>query len=155
GLARALMNIGVTYRQAGQSDSAIRSVEESVGVWEQIGDLPGRAAALLSLGDLYKDGGQFTRALATLKQSLEIRETTNAGARPLAETHLDMGNVYKALAQFGEARREYETGMQLAQTASSPEVYASGLSNLGSVAMDQGRFPEALAAYTKSLQLRE
>lgn len=153
-LAGALLNLGVAYMNAGLREQAFRALTESNGIWKQLNDVSHQAVTMQKLGNLYSDMGQFARALETFQDCLTLRDAIRAKPSVIAETHRDMGLVYAAVAQFGDARREYQLAMQLAQAADSPAVYASALSCFGNAALDQGRYAEAWDAYTKALQIQ-
>jgi serine/threonine-protein kinase len=102
---------------------------------------PSNAEAWLQLGIAYEGMNNRTAdAAAAFQKAVDLQPAYYA-------PHLQLGLFYYRRANYGEAEKQFLRVTQLA-----PEL-AQGFSDLGGVYVDMHRFPEAIRALRRSLEL--
>jgi tetratricopeptide (TPR) repeat protein len=97
GLAVALGNTGIIYREKGERDEALSQLERALEIQREIAYRLGEARQLGNVGLVYRDKGEPDRALEWLRQALAIFEQVGAGP----EIEKAKENI-KAIAGGGE-----------------------------------------------------
>jgi tetratricopeptide (TPR) repeat protein len=148
GLARALNNLGIHWRNAGRLNEAMALFREAVEVNRRLAR--GNAAAhdpelaitLNSLGNLLLEMGQHDQALLIVKEAVEVNRRL-AAANPDAHEHNlamalnTLGSSLQLLAKGRDALPPTEEAVEICRrlTAANPEAHeptlALALDNLG------------------------
>ncbi len=116
-----------------------------------------RAAILTNLGKSYRKTGRTDDALLAQREALALRRTL-AADRPaeIAECLNNLGTAEYAAGDLATARERFVEVLRIADA--SPEVRtlhrATGLMNLGMIAMRMGRMDEAIAAFDEVMSVR-
>jgi non-specific serine/threonine protein kinase len=135
------------------STRAERRFNESLALWQTLGDRDGAARALGSLGFLAQARGDHGRAVAYLEQSLPLlRASTDTPALArtltgLALSVLEVGDAERAAALCGE-------GLALSRQAGDRRGEAAALANLGLIRRARGDDEGAAALWGESLSVR-
>jgi tetratricopeptide (TPR) repeat protein len=91
--------------------------------------------------------------VSLLQRALDLsRETKNRSLEARALNNL--GAVYAAQGQYGEAQTNFEGALAIREKAKAPAETADTLHNLGDNFTKMGRFDEALQRYNAALELR-
>jgi predicted ATPase/DNA-binding SARP family transcriptional activator len=150
--ARALHGAGVMAIQAGDPTSARRRAEEALSLNLELDDVWGAAYSRLVLGHAAGGEGDNTSALQFYEDSvrdfLELGDDHTAllASRNLAWTSARVGDRERA-------RRLHEENLLQARATANARIHASSLGDLASIAIEEGRFAEAMAMLRKSLEI--
>ncbi|HEX3726118.1 MAG TPA: tetratricopeptide repeat protein [Pirellulales bacterium] len=120
------------HHQAGQLDQAERLYRAALSA------NPRDAATRHLLGLVAFQQGRFEVAAHELSQAIRLD-----GAQPAF--HANLGEVYRALGQLGDARACYEQALRI-----RPDM-AEAHNNLGTLLQAQALLPQAVAAYRQAL----
>jgi tetratricopeptide (TPR) repeat protein len=174
-LAEAHHNLGRALAAAGQLDDAVLHFEKAIAI------NPSFAEAFTDLGCALTEAGQFAQAIARLQSALALKPNLVEAHECLGEAlYISQARTQEALAQWREALRldpNYAPAMNEAAhaLAASPEasdrngaeavklaeraveVYGGqdpdSLDTLAAAYAEAGRFPDAIAAAHKALDL--
>lgn len=107
------------------------------------------ARAHLDRGFRFEQGGTLERALDAYRDAL----AASATAIERAEARLRIARVYRARAEWDDARRESDEAVRLATEAGAPDLAAEALNvEVGSL-QQQGRFDDADVIGRRALEL--
>lgn len=115
-----------------------------------------RAVILGRLGRCSLMRGRPTPALAQLRQAMAItdRLAISDGVTSLrGMLHADIGDTLRAAGRYADARRAYETALQIAEDLDDLRGQGVDLGQLGALALAEGRLEEARERYRAALQL--
>jgi tetratricopeptide (TPR) repeat protein len=115
--------------------------QESLAIFEEIGDEIGIASALHHLGGKALEAGDYKQAREAFEQTVSIRRRL-ASARALAPSLHSLGDCELLEGKVSEARARYRESLGLSLELRSPRMIAYCLAGLASVAAMDGR-PEA------------
>ncbi|MBZ0222702.1 MAG: tetratricopeptide repeat protein [Dokdonella sp.] len=104
-------------------------------------DALARADTLIREGHPLEDAGDFDAARKRYQDALSV-------APDYWRTHLNLGNLHRALLQPHDAIRCYERAIELAPHEANSHL------NLGNAFMDAGKASEAAASYEEAARLR-
>lgn len=148
--AEALTGAAALARSQGDYEQAVRLQEESLKLWQEIGDQRGTATALQTLGVIAWDQGGYQRAIELYEEGLAI--SRDLGDRRLIGSML--GNLGSALADQGDSARAVEIleeSLALRREMNDRRGIAILLSHLGRAAKFLGEAECATAYYTEAL----
>jgi tetratricopeptide (TPR) repeat protein len=170
--ADARHNLAFTLARMGRVDEAIPEYEAALRLD------PGRYGTLVQLGTALAARGRLAEAATRLGEALQQNPADLETRRLLAVTALRQGQVVEAVAAYREllrsspddldalnnlawilathadpARRDGAEAVRLAERARSPEPVAVFYSTLGAAYAEAGRFPEAVSAGTRAVEL--
>jgi tetratricopeptide (TPR) repeat protein/predicted Ser/Thr protein kinase len=116
-----------------------------------------RAAILTNLGKSYRKIDRPQDALAAQREALALRrELAPDRIEDIAESLNNLGTAEYAVGELAQARERFVEVLRIADA--SPEVRtlhrATGLMNLGMIAMRMGRMDEAIAAFDEVMSVR-
>jgi tetratricopeptide (TPR) repeat protein len=89
------------------AEAAVPVAEESLALFEEIGDLWGQATALDTMAYAYRASGRYLDAIGTYERCLELRTRFDAPVLR-ATTLLLVGELHLLREDFPRARRAYE-----------------------------------------------
>jgi len=92
-------NISLIYKVRGDYDNAIRYLEQSLAIRQQIGDLNGIAENSHNMGALYFDQGRYQEAIPLLMQAYRIFQKIGSPNVQAAGSYL--GSI---IERIGEAK---------------------------------------------------
>jgi predicted ATPase/class 3 adenylate cyclase len=150
--AKPLSWLGAALAFQGDYGRATPLIEESLGLWREIGDRDGMATALVYLGRMARDQGDYARAQTLEEQALALfmeQETAwgiGWALQSLGDVALDQGATVRATGFFQDALDVFRhEGMK--------DTIAWSLLNLGRIAYVQGDLVRALRLFEESLAL--
>ncbi len=148
--ADKLLQLGIRQHQTGQFQEALKSLQRSLRLYQEIGSRTGEANVLLNIGETYFTLGQYLRSLAFYYQSLDILQ--GIGDQPGAAKVLDnLGNAYFYLGDEKQAKDFRDAAQKLRQEIGNPKREAAFLGNVGIAHESEGEYPEAIALYKEQL----
>ena len=145
------MNLGSFYADHAQYEEALKSTNDALRLFRELGDEANQAQCLNNLGTIRSYMGNFQDALTYYQQAYQIREKlklTDDMAETLhnlAETNVDLGQYETAVSQFLKAQ-------EIRRNSGDQNGVAVNSSSLGSLFTDQGKFDSALSALEESLK---
>src|SRR5712692_3897810 len=150
--ARALNSVGMLAAEQGNYGRAALLVEESMALFQELGDKRGRAAALNVRGIVAKYQGDYGRAIALHEECLSLqRELGNKRGVAVA-----LNNLAAISQEQGNYRRALELGeesLAIKRESGNKHGIAQSLVNLGDLARKQGDAARASLLAEESLQL--
>ena len=153
-LASSLNNLGLIYRQQGDHATALdnfqqaKTLDESLkSQWGLGYDHRNIGISLLALGRLEEAEDHFLKAEQI---SSDIHNVIN-----WVKALLELGNVNKALGRPDQALGYYERAHELSQRYGIKEVEWRAAAGKATLLREQGKLPDALAWFTKSVEVVE
>jgi tetratricopeptide (TPR) repeat protein len=167
-------NLGFAFAKQGRTDDAIREYEAALRLDHD------HYLALVHLGEALGSRGRFPEAKVPLRHALELKPADNEVRRLLAVTLVQGGRVEEAVGAYGEilrrspddldalnnvawirathadpGHRDGAEAVRLAERArdKSPEPVAVLYSTLAAAYAEAGRFPEAVSACERAIEL--
>jgi len=150
--AMALNGAGALAHSQGDYAQASVLYEQSLALWQEVGDPQGRARVFNNLGRVVQDQGDYAQASVLYEQSLALwQEVGDPQGRvgPLNQ----LGEVARYQGDYARATALYEQSLALWQELGYKGGIAEALTNLGAVAADQGDYARATALCEQSLTL--
>lgn len=149
---KALTVLGVVLSDVGQTDSAIESFQEALGIFEKLKDDEQRAIALTQMGNAYIRRREPERAEKFYQEALDIQERIGDKSNlpvtlnGLGLVHLNRKRPQKALGLF----RKF-----LHFAKGRPALEAVAWTNLGWTYSELEQRADADLAYSQALRLAE
>jgi tetratricopeptide (TPR) repeat protein len=134
GKARAYHNLGVTYRESGDSEKATAYFLTAIRL------RPESPTAHFSLAQIYEEKGTAKEAITHYERAVELNPE-------LAEAHNNLGVLYNAEGLTGRAIEHFEAAVRL------KPGYVAAHNNLGLMYRKTGRMDKALEHLQKALGL--
>jgi tetratricopeptide (TPR) repeat protein len=152
--ATTLNNMARVIAQQGDITKAIALWEQSLEIFEQIGDVKGKAATLNNMAMQIADQGDIARAIALWEQSLEISEQIG-NVKGKADT---LNNMALQIADQGDIARAialWEQSLEIFEQIGDVKGKAATLNNMAMVFTQQGDIPKAIVLWEQSLEIFE
>jgi len=148
--ARAL-NLRGRLQQIGGDNSpeVAASFEESLALYQSLGDSKGVARALMNLGNLKRRLGELDEAEAMFREALGIYQELG-GTFGHGGALLNLGDLYAARGDRDSARSYFERAREVSRREGSPVTYAFSLQYLGTIAVEEGDLDRAEALFEES-----
>ena len=150
GEGNALGNLGVAYKNLGETRRAIQFFEQALLIHREIGDRLGEGNDLGNLGNAYRNLGETRRAIQFYEQALlidrEIGDRRGEGK--------DLGNLGLAYKNLGETRRAiqfFEQDRTIAREIGDRRGEGAALGNLGLAYADLGETRNAIQFHEQAL----
>jgi tetratricopeptide (TPR) repeat protein len=146
----ALGNVGIAYKNLGETRHAIQSYEQALIIHREIGDRRSEGATLGNLGIAYRNLGEIQRAIRFHEQALlidrEIGDRRGEGN--------DLGSLGVAYFKLGESRRAIqflEQTLLIHREIGDRRGEGNALGNLGTAYTDLGETRRAIQFYEQAL----
>jgi tetratricopeptide (TPR) repeat protein len=152
-LARTLNNLALAHSAAGQIDTALDELAQAAAVLEPTANELDKVMVAASEGALRFSQGDLAGARAAFLRadSTYLRQT---GLRPyLAAIANNLGNVYLAEKEFGEAERCLERSVALYRQMDDRLGLANAIGGLAEALAGQGRWRAAEPLYGEAAAL--
>lgn len=148
------MEEGIKLYRSSQYLPALKSWEESLKLYREIGDLSGVGDSLLNIGNVYYSLGEYQKALEFYQQSLlikkEIKDQVGVG-----NSLQNLGNVYRGLGDYQKALETYQQSFQIYEEIGESSHLSGPLLGMGSIYNSLGQYQKALEAYQESLKIAQ
>jgi predicted ATPase/Tfp pilus assembly protein PilF/transcriptional regulator with XRE-family HTH domain len=151
--AKALDVVGILAGEQGDYTVARLRHEESLLIWQELGNKRGIAAALHRLGSVDLDQGDYARARSLYEESLAIRREIDDQQGMAASFH-NLGLIAHEQGDDDSARILYGESLAIERQLGNRQGIAVSLNNLGNVARNQGDSASARTLFTESLAIR-
>ena len=153
GIAQTIAGLAnVTYYQ-GDYDAAEPLYTKALELARQSGNVPSIARALNNCALVASSRHRWEESLALFEESLQLRHAT--GDRRGEGTVLgNLVAVYQALERLPEAQQAAQASLAIGEELSEPLMQGYAWMHLGGLALSEGDFTQARAAYGRSLAIR-
>jgi ATP/maltotriose-dependent transcriptional regulator MalT len=150
--AKALNSLGMLAAERGDYGRAALLVEESIALFQELGDKRGKAAALNIRGIVAKYQGDYERAIALHEECLSLqRELGNK--RGVAVALNNLAAISQEQGNYSRALELGEESLAIKREGGNKHGIAQSLVNLGDLARKQGDAARASLLAEESLQL--
>jgi tetratricopeptide (TPR) repeat protein len=150
--ATALVGAGLMAVEQGDSASALAFFQQSLRLFEQLGDRRGVAEALLGLGQVAMVRGRYEEARAAFEQAVrEARAAGDAQLAALARTFIAW-RIYMQ-GDPASARPVFEQAREGFQSVGDRQTFANNTIAIGLCALGCGDHQEARSLVREGLQL--
>jgi len=149
---RAFNGAGVLARSLGNYKDARNYLEESLAIYNQLGDRFGAANALNSLGNLAHAQGDYDWAYEYYRHSLEHRKELG-DRRGVAISLNNLGNIVHEQKDFSKAYDLYTESRQIFESIGDQRGIGAVLINLGCLYLDQKDGSAADSLFSESLTI--
>ncbi|WP_414514188.1 tetratricopeptide repeat protein [Nostoc sp. PCC 9305] len=154
GLASIYNYLGRLKADKGEVDEAIALYNQSLEIFERIGDVQGKATTLHNLGYIYANKGEVDQAIALYNQSLEIKELIGNVQGKAATLH-NLAGIYANKGDVDEAIALYNQVLEIDERIGNVQGKAATLHQLGNTYANKGDVDEAIALFNQSLEIKE
>ncbi|MFX0116980.1 MAG: tetratricopeptide repeat protein, partial [Candidatus Hodarchaeota archaeon] len=141
---------GKVYRRKGELDLALRLLQDSLYVREEIGNSLLIADFLNEIGVIYASKGQFNLAMEHLQQSLAIFEELRSKPN-IIKVRNNIGMVYWQIGKLDQALESYYKCQILSEELGNKRFAATLLLNIGLISYYKGELYSALDFYQQAL----
>src|SRR5438874_2632734 len=135
--AKALAASGGLAVEQGDLDAAQPFLDESLALWQQLGDMAGTAHAINHLGTLAMARFEYDASRAFLRDALEMRRAIN-DERGVAVSLRNLGLLAALQRDFQTARTLYEEALPLARRLGEKRISATITQALALVVFEDG-----------------
>ena len=152
--AKALLTKGMALEFTGNPQDALITYQESLAIFQSLGDEQGIAYVLPNMGAVYIFTGENDSALHYFKRSVKIHE--KYGDKVNASSGLmNIGLVYYKKGDFKNALKYYRMSLKRTEELGARKRLPNILNNIGIILYEQGKYSEAIDSYTISLKIYE
>ena len=139
-------NIGLIYRDLGDTDKAIDFFNESLEIYQSSGNQQAAGFVLNNIGDVLTLIGKGQQAVAQYKTALAIFEKMD-DKRGIAITSQNIGQFYYSAKRYNEAKPFYSNALQCAQEINDLEISKNVSFDLFNLYDQTGNSAKALETY--------
>jgi tetratricopeptide (TPR) repeat protein len=129
---RGHLNLGVAYKDRGESDRAMEHYQTAVRL------RPDSEEAYFNIGNAYKDRGEIDRAIWHYREAIRLKPTH-------AMAHSNLGIVYALKGESDRAIEHYRKAITI-----EPD-FAEAYFNLGNAYRNKGAISRAIEHYRKAI----
>lgn len=140
--ANVLMEIGLTQRRLGNYDHAEEDYKEAIKRWQVSGNAMWQAIVQNNLGVLQHIRGLYEQAALSFERSLQYARLIKY-ARSEANTLISLGDLYRDLGLYPEARQAYAMLDGVSGALDEPSMAYYRALSLASLLRGEGKFSEA------------
>jgi tetratricopeptide (TPR) repeat protein len=149
--ARALHAAGSLATRQGDYEAAAGLFEESLALWEELGDAAGTARSLLSMGTVAAEQGDQERAIELSERSAELYQESG-DQRGHAHAVSNLGGIALERGEYAKAAQLSEQAYGLFETLEDAEGMAFALVNQGFAALSEGQHDRAVEHLREALR---
>jgi CHAT domain-containing protein/tetratricopeptide (TPR) repeat protein len=149
-----LNNIADIYMTIKDNSRALDYLEKALKIAKETGNRYFESNRLNNIGNVQAHLGNDPRALEYFEEALKIAKAIRAKEREAA-VFRDRGYVFLKINHLAESVDSFEKALALALEIGQPTTTWLAYSGLARAFEKQGRHPEALANYKKSIQVIE
>ena len=151
GLAYAYKSLGLSSYFEGKYIETINYWQESLNIFESIGDKVGVSNLLSNLGAVNSNEGDDTKALELYLESLKVAEEINDSLR-IATALINIGLVYlKKKNTHDLALDYYLRAIPISENIGDNDAIGTACMNIGEIYFERGDYTTALSYFERSL----
>lgn len=153
-IGRTYSTLSAFYGRANMPDKAFEMAKKGFDILKYYGSDMERCAAYNQMAFTYSDDGRWTEALPLLDTALMLMYHSGV-LDQLPGMSLNLGDCYRQLGNFQEAKRYLNQAVGLADSSGQMHIKARSLERLSQIAEAQGNTDEALPLYKKAVALKD
>ncbi len=151
--ANHLLQQGFQQYKQSQYPQAFQSLQQSLQLYQEIGDKAGMANCWGVLGDIERNYGNWDEAERLYRQSLEVM--TELGDRKGMATYCGLlGNIQRNRGNWEKAEHLYRQSLELRSELGDRSGMATSWGLLGDIQQNRGNWDEAERLYRQSLEVQ-
>ncbi len=155
GVAYALKNMGMAYFAKSDYISVLENWEQSLAVFDSIGDKAGVSNILNNMGSVYFDQGDNASAVEYYIRAIKVAEEIGNKLR-MASAYINIGSIYSEDAETYENALEYfSLALKLSEELGEYDIVGTSSVNLGELFYKLENYDSALFYYERSLDAFE
>ena len=154
GTAQSYTDIGATFAELYQPDSAIANYLKSVEINEKAGDFSSVASGYGNIGNLYNDQKVHDKAIAYLEKALKIR-LEHGEEKKCMYTYNNLATAYGTSGNIEKAMEYANKGIAIALKYDNKFVAGVIEGGIGYLLIEKGKHEEAIIHCERSVQLLE
>lgn len=154
GLGKVYNNIGATFAELYQPDSAITYYLKSVDIYEKLGEYSNVASAYSNIGNLYSDQKLDDKAIEFLEKALKIR-LEHGEEKKSIYTYNNLAVAYGAKGDLDKAMEYSNKGVAIALKYGNKYVAGVILGGICHLLHEKGRNEEAIPYGKQSIEYLE
>jgi CHAT domain-containing protein/Flp pilus assembly protein TadD len=132
---------------------ALAKLQESLALWQSIGDHSREIEALNLIGPIHRNRGEAVFALALYNRALALARQS-ADRRGEAQTLNNLAVAHHQLSQYKVAIQELQEARQIWEELDDQDELANTLYGLGVLQYDSNELGAALESFNRALDLR-
>ena len=152
--AQGLALKGKSYAVREKYPEAMAQLEESLKLYEELGEKDRVTTPLQAIGLIYSTQGDYKRALTYLQRTLALCEALGDSARKAAVL-TNIGNAYYFQGNYPEAINQYKRSLKLVEESGDHKGVSNALNNIGTIYGGLGDYAKALEYFQRDLKVRE
>ena len=152
--AASLNSLGNASDSLGQYQQAIEYHQQSLKIFQDIGDISGIASSLNNLGNVYNSLGKYQQALEYYQQSLKIFQYIG-NISGIAKSLNNLGSASRNLGQYQQAIEYHQQSLKISQDIGDISGIAKSLRGLGIASFFLGQYQQAIEYYQQSLKISQ
>ena len=149
-----ILQLGTAFSERGEYGEALKLYDQSLKIFEELGDKSGIATTLHAIGNINQDQGNYEEAVKKYNQSLKIAEELG-DKRGIASTLHQLGMIHHQQGNYEEAVKKYNQSLKTFEELGDKRGIATTLHQLGMIHYLQGNYEEAVKKYNQSLKTFE
>ncbi|MBD3353028.1 MAG: tetratricopeptide repeat protein [Candidatus Lokiarchaeota archaeon] len=152
GMAAALGNMGLIYRQTGEPKKAREHHQRAYEIHKQLKNLSGMADDLGNVGIIYMQTGVPKKALEHHQRAYDIYKQLN-NLHGMASALGNMGNAYMQTGEPQKALEHHQRAYNIHKQLNNLQGMANQLGNMGIIYMQTGEPKKARGKFETCLRL--
>lgn len=153
-LATVMYNQGSLADNEGRIQDAIRYLDKSLKLYENLKDNEGIARVINNLAIIYYKEGDATKSLEYFEKSFNLQEKLN-DKEQMAIGLNNIGNVYFGMGEYDKALGYFGRSLNLYEELGDKSGIALALLNSSGIYLEQQNYNKGLEYLEKSLKMRE
>lgn len=154
GEAEALWQLAYFASQRGNNDQALKLLQETKALFEQLGDKAKVAKTTMNMGLVYWQQTDKTKALELVYQSIDAAEKTK-DSELLINSLINVGTMISSKGAESQAIELYERALHLADSSGNRSASAAVLRALGNVYEKIRDTTKTLDYFQRALRINE
>ncbi|WP_417201487.1 tetratricopeptide repeat-containing sensor histidine kinase [Bizionia sp.] len=154
GVAGLYSKIAITFQQMDVLDSALFYNKKATTIYEALKMDRFVDTNLSNAANIYLNLQHYPKALEIQLEVLEKRKKRN-NVLELAESHVNIGNIYQKLLDFENCKKYYDIAEKLGEENNLIRLLSPLYNNYGNIYRSEGNIKEALKYYEKAYAIRK
>ena len=150
-----LGDLGLAYRDLGQTDLALECFEKALIINERMGSQFAQANNLGNIGIVYRDAGELVIAFKYFKRSIYLHRKLQSQESRSGEANQlnNIGSIFREAEKYETAINYYKRSLAIHKSMGNNQAVADLIGNLGSVYTLLGQIENAIKYHQQSLDI--